>query len=717
MHPRSRFALGAALSALSVLFVSACGGNDVTDTPPPSTTPTLASNSLQALVYGAPDTSVPAGTNIPVTMMGQMRALFDLIRKSPDFTQVVMDLGDGTPVHVLDTNTGDKFLPGKLALGLSYILIDMKSKNDPQYANYLATYQTITTAMMAQSGSNYTYANTSWGEYYYLVALNNLKAHGMLNEVFSDTMLATLQRRLTFCDMFGPDASGKTDTCPAAGTPIDIASLNTAQNYYAVSYGIAGLRQKLGWSSPSFASKTDPSVATMGARDALLYTLANHIRNDSSGGFSDEASNTHTTYYDQARFDRYSTLLIGEVTERTFEMGNEANLTPELKGYLRKSVDLILPQLNANGQGFNYGRSIGPYGDSAFMEVLTAAANAGVLTDQEKQIAYKFIYQAAQRFDTYWYDPSLPTPSVNMWVKGRGTDAYRGKPRVMGENFSLLHQYLYVNAWWNKLGFGGKAPMADTDYNAWLDALPHYTLTWYNQPGDTAHPYSAALVTVRDGRRVINLNLSQAPDYNSYTPYYPVPFSDKLIYGTTDLGYALLVPQVSYNGKTYIPVTYYKNLNVQQSNGQVVVSFDTAKFRLASKNAAYTTDLDLQVHTVLTFAHGSVARSDTLSTGSLTGNLSVETDFTSFADFASTQANGDGVSVTYANSAATGYAASGFDTCALSAFDTANGTTNPLSTTPVGQLHSNFACTTKPFALGAGATRTFGWTLKYADPS
>ncbi|MBX3827835.1 hypothetical protein, partial [Burkholderia contaminans] len=24
-------------------------------------------------------------------------------------------------------------------------------------------------------------------------------------------------------------------------------------------------------------------------------------------------------------------------------------------------------------------------------------------------------------------------------------------------------------------------------------------VTWYNQPGDTAHPYSAALVTVRDG--------------------------------------------------------------------------------------------------------------------------------------------------------------------------------------------------------------------------
>ncbi|MFM0195532.1 hypothetical protein PQQ65_20735 [Paraburkholderia strydomiana] len=700
-----------AASALTLLMTACGGGSDTIQ--PPAATPTP---SLHSIVYGASDTSVPAGTDVPITMMGQMRALFDLIRKAPDFTQVVMDLGDGSPVHVLDTNTGDKFLPGKLALGLSYILIDMKAKGDPKYADYLATYQKVTTAMMSQtSGADYLYANTSWGEYYYLVALNNFKARGMLNEVFSDAMLATLQNRLTFCDMFGADSSGKTNTCPAAGVPIDVASLNTAQNYYAVSYGIAGLRQKLGWSNPTFSSATDPAVATMSARDALLYTLANHIRNDSSGGFSDEASNTHTTYYDKARFDRYSTLLIGEVVERTLEMGNEANLSPELKGYLRKSVDLILPQLNADGEGFNYGRSIGPYGDSAFMEVLTAAANAGVLTPQEMQIAYTFIYKAAHRYETFWYDPTLPTPSVNMWVKGRGTDTYRGKPRVMGENFSLLHQYMYVDAWWSKLGFGGKAPMPESDFQAWLDARPRYTLTWYNQPTDTAHPYSAALVTVRDGNRVINLNLSQAPDYNSYTPYYPVPFSDKLIYGTTDLGYALLIPQVSYNGKTYIPVTYYKNLSVTQSNGQVIVSFDTAKFRQATKNAAFSTDLDLQAHTVLTFGRGTLTRTDTLSSATLTGNLAVETDFTSFADFQKTTANSDGFSVNYANSSATAYGTTGFDGCALSNFDTAGGVTNPLSTTPVGQLHSKFACTTQPFTLNAGGNRTFTWSLKYSS--
>jgi len=180
-----------ALGALT-LFLAACGGGGNsggwipptggggtggggTTTPPP--THATNAKSLQAIVYGSADTGVPEGAGIPITMMGQMRALFDLIKKAPDFTQVVMDLGDGTPVHVLDTNTGDKFLPGKLALGLSYILIDMKAKNDPLYADYLATYQRVTTAMITQmSGANYLYANTSWGEYYYLVALTNLKA-------------------------------------------------------------------------------------------------------------------------------------------------------------------------------------------------------------------------------------------------------------------------------------------------------------------------------------------------------------------------------------------------------------------------------------------------------------------------------------------------------------------------------------------------------------
>ncbi|AJK46505.1 hypothetical protein [Burkholderia plantarii] len=728
----SRFALAAGAALALTLAACGGGGNDASGsagTPDGGSgsggsgtsggPPSPLATTLQGVVYGTATTAVPSGAKIPITMMGQMRALFDLIKAQPDFTQVKMDMGSARWIHPLATNTGDQFIPGKLALGLSWILIDMKAKHDPQYAAYLATYQTVTTALMTSlNGGNYRYANTSWGEYYFLVALNNLQAHGMLNEVFSDAMLATLRQRLQFCDMFGADASGATSTCPAAGTPIDIASLNTSWNGYAVAYGIAGLRQKLGWSNPTFSSATDPTVATMSARDALLYTLTNHLRNDASGGFSDEASDTHTTYYDQARFDRYSALLIAEVTESTLEMGNEANLTPELKGYLRKSVDLILPQLNLDGQGFNYGRSIGPSGDTAFMEVLTAAANVGVLTDAEKQAAYAFIYHAALRFENFWYDPALPTPSVNMWVKGRGTDVDRDITHVMGENFSLLHQYLYVNAWWNQLGFGGTTPLTDTAFQAWLDSTqPHVKLTWYNLPTDTAHPYVAALVTVRDGKRVFNLNLSQAPDYNPFTPYYPVPFSDRLIYGTANATYALLIPQILYNNKTYQPVTYYRNLNVQEANGQVVVSFDTTKFRLATKNPLASTDIDLQTHTVLTFSHGQVSRTDTLSSATLTGDILVTTSYAGFALITNSTANPDGASASYIGTAATGYATTGFDSCGVSSFGSLPGTPYPPSATPIGALNSSYTCTTGFFPLGSGVTRTLGWTLKYTDPA
>jgi hypothetical protein len=45
----------------------------------------------------------------------------------------------------------------------------------------------------------------------------------------------------------------------------------------------------------------------------------------------------------------------------------------------------------------------------------------------------------AKRYATFWYDSELR--SVNMWVKGRGTDSYRGTSRALGENFSLLHQF------------------------------------------------------------------------------------------------------------------------------------------------------------------------------------------------------------------------------------------------------------------------------------
>ncbi|MDI7047279.1 hypothetical protein QMN58_27670, partial [Escherichia coli] len=87
MHSSRKSAVIFAASTLTFLLVSACGGglNDG----PKSPVSSASTVSLHGIVYGATDTSVPPGAGVSITMMGQMRALFDLIRKAPDFTQVV----------------------------------------------------------------------------------------------------------------------------------------------------------------------------------------------------------------------------------------------------------------------------------------------------------------------------------------------------------------------------------------------------------------------------------------------------------------------------------------------------------------------------------------------------------------------------------------------------------------------------------------------------
>ncbi|MGF6854096.1 hypothetical protein OKW29_002983 [Paraburkholderia sp. CI3] len=85
---------------------------------------------------------------------------------------------------------------------------------------------------------------------------------------------------------------------------------------------------------------------------------------------------------------------------------------------------------------------------------------------------------------------------------------------------------------WRRKQCVGSTTRECFDYAVLPRRVPALHADLVQQPSDTAHPYSAALITVRDGKRVINLNLSPAPAYNSYTPYYPAPFSDNLAYGT-----------------------------------------------------------------------------------------------------------------------------------------------------------------------------------------
>ncbi len=211
-------------------------------------------------------------------------------------------------------------------------------------------------------------------------------------------------------------------------------------NYYCVAFAIARLRHELGWEDASGANRLFTA--------RRLPSAAHYLKYSGPHGFSDETDG-------EGRYDRYSVLLAGELAQRFLETGDAP--PPQVVEWLRKSVDVMFLRLNPRGEGFEYGRSLGPYSETAIIEVLTAAAVLNLLDEQQQSLAYAFISRAAQRYVDFWLDAR--SGSVNLGMAVDAPDDYRGKFRILGENFSLGHQYIYTNAAWNRLGYKDRPPV------------------------------------------------------------------------------------------------------------------------------------------------------------------------------------------------------------------------------------------------------------------
>lgn len=545
---------------------------------------------------------------------------------------------------------GDLFLPGKIAKALSYLLLDTP-RSDPKFATYLAGYRQIA-RLTAED------PNRTWGIYYYLSAIHALKRAGLLEQAIDADTLSRLRQSLDWRGFV---------TVPAY-TLVDLPT-----NYYGVAFSIARLRWLLGW---------DPDES--GANRLLDQMLAHYEKYSGEYGFSDETDG-------EGRFDRYSVLLVGEITHRFLE--TDLAVTPQLRGWLRKAADVMLVRLNAAGDGIDFGRSIGAYGDTAVLEVLTAAARVGVLTDTERDMAYTFAARAAEKYARFWYDAEMR--SVNLWEKGRRTDAYRGKHRILGENLSLAHQLIATNHQWSHMGYRDRAQSASFD--AWLETLPWFTLTWFAR-GE----YDRALVTVRQAGRVISLPIvNGGTGQHANTPYFSIPFSPGLVAGVADERFPQLVPElVLADGTRLMPLAYARGLTLEREGAALVVRWRQAELdRLGGRGPQK--DPRVSVETSYRFEPGRITRADRFSASAGLGPVDVSLVFASFSE----EATVAGPIATFARGSASRFSVSGLPGCVAAAVD------EPRYRSPSGPMRTLVSCRAEGVALDQPTT--VGWAMTY----
>ncbi|MDB5800042.1 MAG: hypothetical protein JWL63_981 [Rhodocyclales bacterium] len=573
--------------------------------------------------------------------MPQLDYFFDkLLKEKKD---IVLD---GTKAF----NGQDKFLPGKIAIGFSYLLINTP-RTDPKFKHYLEGFRQIADMTVDDT-------NETWGIYYYVSALNKLRKAGLLEEAVSPATLARLKQKLDWRSFVKQP---------------EFTLINLPTNYYGVAFSIARLRYLLGWEDAQ-ASKV------------LLDKMVNHYQTYSGEfGFSDETDG-------EGRFDRYSILLIGEICQRFIE--TDMQVTPQLKKWLRNSVNVILPRLNPWGDGFEFGRSIGAYGDTSFLEVLSAAAKLGVLSKEEREMAYAFAVRSAAKYQEFWFDQE--TRSVNLWDKGRRTDGYRGKYRILGENLSLLHQEIYTNNIWNSIGFKGHAP--SPNFIAWLQKQPRFTVTWFAK-GE----YDRALLTFRDGQRVISLPLvNGGSSQHANNPYFPIPFSNDLVQGGADSGFPQLIPRFTLaDGSQIIPTSFIKSIKTEQKGSALTLSYRMDELdKIGTK--APVKDARLKAETTYTLDSGVITRTDRYTPQAPLQGVKISFEFASFSEDAVIEGN----KIRFGKGVAQSLEMNGLQRCQI---DRVAGI--EVYRTPMRAMNTRVTCESGPATLDQPFT--IGWTLRY----
>ncbi len=515
----------------------------------------------------------------------------------------------------------------------------------------------------------------TWGILHSITGLYRLHQQHLLEKVVDPQTLERLKKALDWRTFINEDDH--------------YALISKPTNYYGVAFGIARYRELLGWEPEKHSTH-------------LLDRLIEHI-DQYSGEFC---------YMDETpgdgRFDRYSLLVPSELASMLLTTGIEVPV--KIRVMLRNSCRMFLQMANEDGSGFPYGRSIGAYGDTAILEVFSVAAKlGGILTDDEMEIAYGYCTRIVNTMVDFWYDQEMD--SINMWDKGRRTDDYRNKNRILGENLSLNMQVINAYEHWKAAGFEDR--QICPDYAQRIAALPAYTYVPFAE-GE----YKRGAAIVRDGNRIWTLPLiNGAHKYYDKDAYLHIPYQNMVLMGVPECNHGQLIPQlIMENGDIYMPLVYTTEITPVTGQGCMVITCEYDGLcrmgngimmnqalqmkPVASKGPEKVPDTNAVV--TYGFEKNAIHRKDKLIVNN--GNRVIEARLVLLTYSEEPQVNG--CSVTFGQGSITGMTAAGFDTC-----EVYSATSDGNYDTPRGRLAYEVVWSRKK-ALQANEFQ-FSWTITY----
>lgn len=359
----------------------------------------------------------------------------------------------------------------------------------------------------------------TWGILRCLSGLCRLHAKGVLEQVVGEETINRLQASLDWRTFVDENNNYKLVDLPT--------------NYYGVAFNIARCREQLGWEKENHSTY-------------LLNHLLEHIEKYSGEhAFMDETDG-------DGRFDRYSIVIPGELASSFLDAGTE--IPVKIREMLNRSAHLLLQIANEHGKGISYGRSIGVYGDTAVLGILTTAAKVGgILTEEELEIAYGYCMMTIKRVIDFWYDKDMK--SINMWEHGRKTENYRNKNRILSETLGIFLNLMSTYESWRKVGFENREIC--TDFSNKLNSMDKYSYITFAE-GD----YKRGLAIVRDKKQVWMLPLiNGSKTYYDRDAYMPIPYQSHVLQGVPECNHCQLVPQLFMdNGEVYMPLSYTSNI-------------------------------------------------------------------------------------------------------------------------------------------------------------